>query len=79
MLPDARTASDPHTWQWQPIPGKNPSMKQPSAERCREEAALHRKMADKVTEPEVRAKLLQTAQAYETLARSIDKITSNYH
>jgi hypothetical protein len=46
-------------------------MKQASAERCREQAVLHRRMAEGAEDPELREKLLRIAASYEEVAEHI--------
>jgi hypothetical protein len=48
-------------------------MKQVSAERCREQAMIHRRMAEEADAPEVREKLLRIAESYEELTRHVLK------
>jgi hypothetical protein len=54
-------------------------MKQASAERCRQQAELHRKMAEAADAPEMKAKLLSIARSYDELAQNIVKTTSRFY
>jgi hypothetical protein len=47
------------------------TVKEASAERCREQAAQHRRMAEATEDAALRQKLLEIAAAYEELAEHI--------
>lgn len=46
-------------------------MKDASPERCEEQAAVHRRMAEQATDPETRLTLLRIAESYEQVAETI--------
>jgi hypothetical protein len=46
-------------------------MREASIERCREQAAQHRRMAEAAEDPELKTKLLRIAQSYDEIADHI--------